>query len=741
MEDALAAWLSTPVGEWANIYVGQGFHVFPVHGTREDLTCTCGNPDCGRNTGKHPFTKNGLNDAVANIVEVASLFQYRADLNIAIRTGSVSGIFVLDVDFRASGAESIEAMETTYERLPKSIIMATGNGFHVYFNYPADSKVPTRVKLMPGVDIKSDGGYVVAPPSRHLSGKHYDLSPTSGRNTVAAPDWFLSLIRARSKEDRKPLSQDHSTGAHHEWPREEVERMLDTLDSDLAYDDWLHVGMALHSGGYPLSLWDGWSRCGEKFENGDCESRWHGFNAGHGITMGTLIDMARLQGWKPPERERPDTSTVLPLVRKAEEMRKLRPVSRMQALGFDPMELPGLIGDTVRWITSRAMFKQPELSLLNTLAFAGAIFGRAYASPVNTRTNIYTVGIAETASGKDNSRKSIKELAHAAGLDRAVGADSIRSDSGLLRGLMNNSSQVMMIDEFGLYLRGVADEKAPHYIRAQAKVLLELYSTSNSVYNHGDYADKKSENIIIQYPNLCIYGTSTEENYVKSLRKASVNSGELNRFVAIKARSEKQYPPREMPSYDMDALLAERWGVFAPGFGSSLGHIINDSFAVPDVTTIPWGECAGIQHGIICRQVDKTHENQPCKNLWGRLYENTLKIAMILAIARDKDAPEFIAEDFDMGQMIVESSIAYLTSLATDHMSENAQEDHNIEVIKAIKDAGGRMGRRDIMRKFRKLKRREFDDVVNGLIDQEVLESEKEGAKTYYRIAEGEKAA
>jgi hypothetical protein len=740
MDDApLAAWLSTPIGTFAKAYV-PSFKVFPCHGVREDLSCTCGYADC-KNIGKHPFTKHGVKDASGDIEEVARMFQYRSDLNIAVATGAPSGFFVLDVDSRKGGDESIAKLQT-YGALPPAPCAKTGGGYHILFTYPG-FKVVNRSQAfgpeLPGLDIRGDGGYIIAVPSRHASGKYYEWVKDAPPSTPDAPTWLLDMLKVVKKEERKPITQDHSTGARSEWGEDEVWKMLDHIDSDSDYDTWLHIGMALQSGGFKLSQWDAWSRLGEKYQNGDCENRWHGFNANHGITMGTLVDQAKLGGWKPTPIERPpvDTSAVEPLVKKAQEKLKPKPKPQSFVLGFDAMEVPGLIGDTVRWITKYAMRRQPELALFNTIAFAGSVFGRRYCSALNTRTNLYMIGVAGTGDGKDHSRKAIKQLAHSAQLDERIGADDIRSDAGLLRGLMANPAQLMMIDEFGHFLQAISNDKAPHYVRSQIGVLLKLYSHSNSVYNHGDYADA-SGNIIIECPNLCIYGTTTEEKYAKSLKRSAIESGELNRFVVIKARSDKAYPDRDRPDFEMDDELVRRWNEYSPKFGDSLGEVVNNSNIAPDPVKIKWGKCDDIRYEIECRQIDRTSDKSDISPLWGRSFENTVKIAMIMAIARNRREPEFEVADFDIAQLIVDSSAEYLTSLARDHIGETPQEDSNIEIVKAIKDAGGKMGRRDIMRKFRKLKKRELDDIISGLIEQEIIDAEKitDGGrpKTVYKL-------
>lgn len=78
---------------------------------------------------------------------------------------------------------------------------------------------------------------------------------------------------------------------------ENVQDMLAALDPDMPYDDWLRVGMALHSGGYDLGIWDKWSACGSKYKAGECKNKWQGFN-GTAVSMASLKYMAIEKGWK-----------------------------------------------------------------------------------------------------------------------------------------------------------------------------------------------------------------------------------------------------------------------------------------------------------------------------------------------------------------------------------------------------------------------------------------------------------
>ena len=67
------------------------------------------------------------------------------------------------------------------------------------------------------------------------------------------------------------------------------------------YEEWLKVGMACHNAGEPCSTWEAWSRRdAARYHEGECEHKWAGFtNKDREVTVGTIIELARSQGWKP----------------------------------------------------------------------------------------------------------------------------------------------------------------------------------------------------------------------------------------------------------------------------------------------------------------------------------------------------------------------------------------------------------------------------------------------------------
>jgi hypothetical protein len=196
-------------------YARRGFAVFPLHGIAPDRSCTCSVTQC-KNQGKHPRTPNGLKDATKNLGQIERWWRMLANTNIGIVTGAASGIIVLDVDPRHGGDASLEALIAKCGKLPDTpIVLTGGGGWHYYFKHPGPGvHVPNSSgQLGPGLDVRADGGYVVAPPSLHVSGQLYtwELSSRIDEVPIApAMDWLLELIR-------KPGTGQQATRSPSEW--------------------------------------------------------------------------------------------------------------------------------------------------------------------------------------------------------------------------------------------------------------------------------------------------------------------------------------------------------------------------------------------------------------------------------------------------------------------------------------------------------------------------------------------
>jgi len=178
-------------------YAARGWPVLPLHSIL-DGRCTCDKLDCD-SPAKHPWTPHGLKDATTDPSTIASWWRTKPNANVGMVTGTPSGRIVIDVDPRHGGDVGLEDLLVQHGSLPETVEALTGGGGrHIHLKHPGGEvkNIPDG-KLAPGVGLKADGGYVVAPPSLHYTGNRYqwELSSDPGEVPLAdAPAWLLALL-------------------------------------------------------------------------------------------------------------------------------------------------------------------------------------------------------------------------------------------------------------------------------------------------------------------------------------------------------------------------------------------------------------------------------------------------------------------------------------------------------------------------------------------------------------------
>jgi len=159
--------------------------------------------------GKEPACDTGLLAATTDAERIDRWWKSISDLNIGVATGTVSGIFVLDID-GDEGEASLRQVEQQHGALPPTVEAITGKGRHCYFRMRGSIR-NSAGQIGVGLDIRGDGGYVIAPPSVHPSGRAYTWSVDARDNFVDAPDWLHTLISAANGKGKtgKPLEHWH----------------------------------------------------------------------------------------------------------------------------------------------------------------------------------------------------------------------------------------------------------------------------------------------------------------------------------------------------------------------------------------------------------------------------------------------------------------------------------------------------------------------------------------------------
>ena len=166
---------------------------------------------------KVPATSNGFKDATTDIRIIEKWWHDNPNYNIGIATGKMSGgLVAIDMDIdKEEGKDGYHAFQTwcsdNYLILPDSWLSITGRGgYHLF--YRSIFPVPSKIGWLDDVDIRADGGYVVAPPSIHPNGKRYEWEQDPDEyELVSTQDIDVefimnSVIASNAKSNSQPLS-------------------------------------------------------------------------------------------------------------------------------------------------------------------------------------------------------------------------------------------------------------------------------------------------------------------------------------------------------------------------------------------------------------------------------------------------------------------------------------------------------------------------------------------------------
>jgi len=167
-------------------YERMGFRVFPI---KEG----CKFP---------PLVKKWPEKATTNEDQITKWWSVWPGANIGVATGQESGLFVVDIDDKNSGRDSLAGLINANGSLPRTGKQKTGGGEHYLFK--CDKPIRNSVgSIASGIDIRGESGYIVSPPSLHPNGSFYkwEVDPTI---LADAPKWILD----RLNKDLEPRAID-----------------------------------------------------------------------------------------------------------------------------------------------------------------------------------------------------------------------------------------------------------------------------------------------------------------------------------------------------------------------------------------------------------------------------------------------------------------------------------------------------------------------------------------------------
>ena len=237
--------------EWGNYYLQLGLIPIPIRWD-ESNTRSCGKVPIGSGW-QHTTHESALN----NLVSAA---QRLGKINIGLLTGKISNIIVLDVDVKDNGVKFFDQhikqrLNREGYRVP---VARTGSGgYHLFFQWNPDTahrlRTTSKIKIQGetvGIDIRSDGGQVVAEPSIHISGGKYEFIFQEWDKIQPIPSWLEDLLSGEEEEEESTQPPTRSQNYPEDTTEEKhtkIRELLPLLSDARAdhRDDWMKVCLSV----------------------------------------------------------------------------------------------------------------------------------------------------------------------------------------------------------------------------------------------------------------------------------------------------------------------------------------------------------------------------------------------------------------------------------------------------------------------------------------------------------------
>jgi len=304
------------------------------------------------------------------------------------------------------------------------------------------------------------------------------------------------------------------------------------------------------------------------------------------------------------------------------------------------------------------------------------------------------------------------------GHEDLIGADRFKSGSGLLTMLRQGARRVSFLDEFGHMLQQIGSAGAGIHAKEIITELTALYSAANSIFSGSAYADGRSSSI--DYPHLCIFGMATPEQFWRAFGSSNMEDGSIARYLVFPLGETADKLPDAGGADGVARALRDAQQVIASRAAGNLGV----AGAVP-VKVAPLDEYAERARADL-KAKEAAFALYAEKNgvkggpaILRRVTENALKIALVSAVGRSAASPEIDGRDMEIGHALAWWSANVMISNIASHIADNQLERDVNDVERFIAETGGRgRSRSDIQKRFRRLRKRDLQEILEALEEQ-----------------------
>lgn len=390
------------------------------------------------------------------------------------------------------------------------------------------------------------------------------------------------------------------------------------------------------------------------------------------------------------------------------------------------LRIPGLVSEVMDHCLDIAPYPNPVMAFCGAIALQAFLAGRKVRDPGDNRTNLYILGLAHSAAGKDHPRKINMQVAHAVGLGSAVG-DRFASGEGVQDALLMQPTMLFQTDEIDGMLLSLSKAKDARHESIMG-TLLTLYSSANSVYPMRHKAGQESTEAIYQ-PCLVMLGTAIPNHYYQSLSERMLTNGFFARMLIFESekRAEGQEPQiKEMP--ERIVTTAQWWADYAP----TPGNLISQ-YPVPAI--VPHSEDASKyliearRDGDVQYAKAESDGNVVGTTVWGRVSEQIRKLALVYAVSENHESPTIGLQAVKWAARLVMHQTRRMLHMAQAHVAENPFHAECLKLMEKLQDAPKKTMTHSVLLKRMKMDTQTFTKIVQTLSQQGDIEIDTSATK------------
>jgi len=394
-------------------------------------------------------------------------------------------------------------------------------------------------------------------------------------------------------------------------------------------------------------------------------------------------------------------------------------------------DIEGFIGDFVRLHAQTCFWHQPDLAFACALTLQAALCGRKLKDAQGSRSNLYCLGVAPSATGKEHARMIATKILDSVGLWSKVGGlTKPKSAGGIGAALRDWPVRLALVDEFGMFLERHT-RKGGGWKSDVDEALLELFTSANGKWSQGQYRD--GSNLEIDRPHLSVYGTTTPKTVWPSITLETIGNGLLGRILVFFGRSKPKSNgmagtteiefPREMLDH-------------ARGWAEHGGELAGTTMASEAIVRYS-PEARERLHGIkadLTAQIEET-DNDLMRPALSRAIQMVPKLALIFAASRSFADPQVTVEALDWAKQILDRVVLGLYGLVEGRVQTSQYQSDQDRIVEWILRNGNDVSKSDILRHFRCFRAKELNELMGSLIAARIIEThEIPGKKTSTRF-------